>query len=515
MPAPESRRAGSWGRPAPESRRQRSGRAPVVDIAAGRLRGRRAGDVLAFEGIPYAIASRFAAPTAVEGWPGVRDAISLGPAPPQPRRPIAVFTHGELPATDEQCLSLNIFAPEPDGRRPVFVWLHGGGFAVGHAGASIYSGERLAAGADAVIVTLNYRLGSLGWLGHPDLAVASDAPAANWGLLDQIAALRWVQENIASFGGDPSQVTLAGQSAGALSAMDLLVAPTAHGLFRRAVLQSPPLSDVAQPGAPGARWAEALSAAAGGTGAFDATTLRALDAEQIVALHEHLLEQPAFRGTRGGALPTVDSGSLPASPVESPGASPDVDVLIGHAGQEGTFFFRAPWRPSPAPEQIPAVVAHLCPTDEPEAVIERYRERASASGAPNDPLSLLVEIATDAMVAQPLASWASARAEAVGGRSAVYRYRVDHPGGGPELGATHTVEVPLLFGTWMDGGPGQRLAGQSPGAAAVAGELVEAWSRFLHGRPPGWSPVAPPLAVPEVRLFGTPTRSHRVAAQAR
>ena len=333
---------------------------PVVEIVAGRLSGRHVGEAIAFRGIPYATAPRFVPPGPIEGWTGVRDAGAPGPAAPQPRRPAAAFTHDELPGTDEQCLSLNVFAPALSGSRPVFVWLHGGGFAIGHAAASLYSGERLAANADAVVVTVNYRLGSLGWLGHPGLAAAPDAPAANWGLLDQIAALEWVRDNIGAFGGDPGRVTLAGQSAGALSAMDLLVAPKAAGLFSRAVLESPPLGDVAQPPAGAFRWAEALSAAAGGAGDFDAPRLRELDAERIVSLHEELLERPAFRGTRGGALPTVDPGSLPTSPVEVPGASPDVDVLVGHTAQEGTFFFRAPWRPSPPAERIPGVIAHLC-----------------------------------------------------------------------------------------------------------------------------------------------------------
>ena len=322
---------------------------PVVEIAAGRLEGRRAGDGLAFEGIPFAVAPRFAAPEPAPRWAGVREALRPGSAAPQPRRDVAVFTHGELPDTDEQCLNLNVFAPGVEGHRPVLVWLHGGGFAIGHAGASLYSGERLAVAADAVVVTVNYRLGSLGWLGHPGLAAEAGAPAANWGLLDQIAALEWVNGNVGAFGGDPGQVTVAGQSAGALSAMDLLVAPRATGLFRRAVLQSPPLGDVAQPAARAAAWAQALSAAAGGTGAFDAPWLRALDADEIVALHERLLDQPAWRGTRGGALPTVDSGSLPGSPADQPGASPEVDVLAGHTADEGSFFFDSPWRPAPPP----------------------------------------------------------------------------------------------------------------------------------------------------------------------
>ena len=447
---------------------------PVVEIDAGRLEGRRTGDGVAFEGVPYATAPRFAPPEPAPGWAGVREALRPGPAPPQPRRAAAVFTHGELGATDEECLHLNVFGPALDGRRPVFVWIHGGGFAIGHAGASLYAGDRLAAAIDAVVVTVNYRLGSLGWLGHPDLVAEPGTPAANWGLLDQIAALEWVKRNIEAFGGDPGAVTLAGQSAGALSAMDLLVAPRAAGLFRRVALQSPPLDDVAQPAGRATAWAEALSAAAGGTVAFDAARLRSLEADEVVALHEQLLEQPSWRGTRGGALPTIDPGSLPASPVDLPGARPEIDVLVGHTADEGTFFFDAPWRPPPPPERVPDIVAHLCPDEDARDVLDRYDGD-------------LVAIATDAMIAAPVARWAEARAKAVGDRSSVYRYRVDHPGAGAQLRATHTVEVPLLFGTWQDGGPGERLGGQASGARAVSAELTSAWGRFVRGESPGWA----------------------------
>ena len=469
----------------------------VVEIAAGRVEGRRAGRALAFEGIPYATAPRFTPPGAVDGWAGVRAATHPGPAAPQPRRAAAAFTHGELPATDEQCLNLNVFAPALDGRRPVFVWLHGGGFAIGHAGASLYAGYRLASAIDAVIVTANYRLGSLGWLGHPDLAGEPGAPSANWGLLDQIAVLRWVRDNIAAFGGDPGQVTLAGQSAGALSAMDLLVVPMAAGLFRRVVLQSPPLGDIAQSPAVAKAWAEDLSGAAGGTGAFDVARLRSVEADDLVALHEQLLEQPEWRGSRGGALPTLDPESLPASPVDEPGASPDVDVLIGHTADEGTFFFASPWRPPPPPERVPDIVAHLYPGENAREVLDRYHGD-------------LVAIATEAMVAGPVARWAQARAEAVGGRSTVYRYRVDHPGAGQQLRATHTVEVPLLFETWRDGGPGERLGGQAPGAGVVSAELTAAWGRFVHGESPGWAREGVNETPTNSRDFTLDTRSKTV-----
>ena len=437
----------------PATGRVRTG-AARADTAAGALSGLRGADGVEFLGIPYARAERFVAPGPADPWTGVHDAVRGGPAAPQPDRPVARFTHGPMPPTSEDCLNLNVYTPSlsPEHPRPVMVWLHGGGFAIGHAGASLYHGGWLAAKADAVVVTVNYRLGSLGWLWHPDLGT----PAGNWGLLDQIAALEWVRVNIASFGGDAGRVTVAGQSAGALCAIDLLAAPAADGLFNRTILQSPPLGDLIQPADLAMRWAETLA---------DPTELRSLPAGRIVALHEELLERPEYRGTRGGALPTLDPQIVPVSPAANPGISRDVDVLIGHTADEGTFFFDAPWRPAPPPERVPDIVAHLYPGEDPHEVLDRYD-------------SDLVAVATDAIVAGPLARWADARA-AAGGR--VSRYVVDHPGAGPQLRATHTVEVPLLFGTWGDGGPGERLGGQAPGAGEVAEELVGRWARFLHG----------------------------------
>ena len=240
-------------------------RVAVVETPAGALCGQssRAGD--RFIGIPYAQARRFAAPEPAPAWSEVRDATVAGPVAPQPARPLGEFSHGPLPPGSESCLNLNVWTPTAAvaGLRPVLVWIHGGGFVLGAGSAGINDGARLAAAADIVVVTLNYRLGSLGWLYHPDLAEAPGAPAGNWGLLDQIAALEWVRDSIEAFGGDPSSVTVAGQSAGALGVLDLLVVPRAHGLFQRAILQSPPFGDVAGDPAFARRWAEALGRAAG------------------------------------------------------------------------------------------------------------------------------------------------------------------------------------------------------------------------------------------------------------
>jgi para-nitrobenzyl esterase len=415
----------------------------------------------AYMGIPYAAAPRFAPPVGAGTWDGSQGSAPA-PAAPQPVRPIGVFTHGERPRTAEECLTLNVWTPvADDARRPVLVWLHGGGFAVGWASSPLYAAHRLADGQDLVVVTLNYRLGSLGWLAHPELAAGEGAPAGNWGLLDQAAALAWVRDNIAALGGDPGNVTLAGQSAGALCAMDHLVAPGSAGLFRRAILQSPPLGDVGQPLPRAVRWAQDLSRRVGGAeGPLDAAALRSAPAEAIVAAHEELLGEEAWAGTRGGAMPTVEPGSLPRSPAEDPGASPDVDVLVGTTRDEATFFTRVLRGLEPTNEELAALTAQI--------------------------------------ITGPLDRWAAARA-AAGAR--VHRFRVDHPGAGPDLGATHTSEVPLVFGTWDVTGPGERLAGQAGGAAEVSDAVRRAWAAFARGSGPGWAPQTGAEAW-EVGVFG-------------
>src|SRR6185369_7545396 len=211
----------------------------VVRTAAGELRGAHENGVAVFRGVPYAAAPvgelRFRPPAPVPPWQGVRDATTDGPIAPQGRSRLAhIMGDFERPQS-EDCLTLNVWTPAADSKkRPVLVWIHGGAFASGAGSLPWYSGERLAANGDVVVVGVNYRLGALGFLCLPGV---SDG---NLGLLDQVAALRYVRDNIAKFGGDPDNVTVVGQSAGAASIAIMMTMPQAQGLFRRAVLQSTP-----------------------------------------------------------------------------------------------------------------------------------------------------------------------------------------------------------------------------------------------------------------------------------
>jgi para-nitrobenzyl esterase len=451
--------------------------APTVATTTGLVRGALTHDgVRAFRGIPYAAATageqRFTAPRPPEPWSGERGAAGAGPVCPQPARPFSEWAHGPLPETSEDCLSVNVWSPAGDGPHPVLVFIHGGGWALGWASNALLDGTHLAAALEAVVVTLNYRLGALGWLYHPELAAAPGAPIGNWGLLDQLQALRWVADNITAFGGDPSRVTLGGESAGAGSALHLLAHPGATALFTRVIAQSPPLHELVINPERGQQWSEALAGRL--TNGKGVARLRDASAQEIVATSEELLADPAFRGTRGGAMPIVDPASLPTDPAQAPQVRIEVPVLIGTSADEGTFFFRAGGRRlEPDDDRLSDMLAHLAHSEDPQALITATRAQGATTN--ND---VLCRVVTEAWFAGPVQRWSTARAQAGG---IVHRYRIEQPAAEVELSATHSLSVPLLFGSWREGGVARRLAGDGPGTARTTDAIQRDWRAFVHG----------------------------------
>ena len=215
---------------------------PIVTAPAGQLRGQTEGTTLVFKGIPYALPpvgpARWTPPVAMPPWPGVRKADQFGAACFQLTSPFKTVYYDVLPAVSENCLFLNVWAPANAHNLPVMAWIHGGAFWGGASNEAIYDGAKLAA-QGIVVVTINYRVGILGWFAHPELSAESPQNiSGNYGLLDQIEALRWVKRNIAAFGGNPSDVTIAGESAGGLSVVYLMTSPPARGLFTKAIAES-------------------------------------------------------------------------------------------------------------------------------------------------------------------------------------------------------------------------------------------------------------------------------------
>lgn len=305
-----------------------------VTIAAGTLRGKEAAGIRSFKGIPYAAAPigerRWKPPQAPTSWTGVRDTGEFGPACIQPPVPSRSIYNDPPAATSEDCLSLNVWSPGDARGAPVIVWLHGGSLRIGGSSLPLYDGSNYA-GRGVVFVSVNYRLGPLGWLAHEDLSAESLAGiSGNYGLLDQIAALEWVRDNIAAFGGDPAKVTVMGESAGALATTYLMVSPEARGLFAKAVIQStnlrsfPKLSQINN-GTPSAEriGAELLT----DLGASDVAAARELDAQDLTD-----------RATAAGFIPqgTIDGVLLPRQLVDTfdSGDQARVPVIVGFDAHE-------------------------------------------------------------------------------------------------------------------------------------------------------------------------------------
>jgi len=299
----------------------------IVETRYGKIQGTQKDAVLVWKGIPFAQPPlgqlRFRAPQPLAGWTGVREATQCGAISPQ----ASDGSFGTLPGPmSEDCLTLNIWSPgADDARRPVMVWIHGGSFVTGSGSTPWYNGTSFATQGDVVVVTINYRLGALGFLYLAEYAGEEYATSGNNGLLDQIAALTWVRENIAAFGGDPENVTIFGESAGAMSIGALLAMPAAHVLFKRAILQS---------GA--AHRVNSNQIAANGTQSF----LRELE----LGPHDmnRLLTTPIdtllrAQGTLPSSVqwrafsPVVDGVALPKRSIDAiaDGSAAGVDVLVG------------------------------------------------------------------------------------------------------------------------------------------------------------------------------------------
>ena len=327
---------------------------PRVSTLAGVVQGRLERDVAVFRGMPFAAAPvgalRWRAPEPAGPWPGVRQADAFGKACPQ-NRGASLDQAGDPGPVAEDCLFLNLWTPRADAaaKLPVMVWIHGGAFVIGAGSQSLYDGHALAA-RGAVVVTFNYRLGALGFFAHPALDIGADSPV-NFGLLDQIAALRWVHDNIAAFGGDPGNVTIFGESSGAQSVLALFTSPPARGLFRRGIAQSP-YGIPSHSRAAAAAKAVAVADALGLDGAkATPAQLRDIPADKLTTLPESLslapspivgdavLPQPIlaeFQAGREAPLPLViGNNSADSSVIEAFGVDPA--VLTGKLGAARVF----------------------------------------------------------------------------------------------------------------------------------------------------------------------------------
>ncbi|HVT77840.1 MAG TPA: carboxylesterase family protein [Acidimicrobiales bacterium] len=469
-----------------------------VSVASGSLRGTSAGGVRAFQGVPFAAppvdALRFAAPSPVVPWKGVRDATRPGPACPQPVTPegqpgaefAQMFGTGGLPV-DEDCLYLNVFTPDsasPSGPLPVMVFIHGGAFRIGTGSLSVYDGAPLAA-REVVVVTINYRLGVLGFLNLPDVG------PANVGLLDQIAALQWVRDNIDAFGGDPDNVTIFGESAGAKSVECLVASPRARGLFHRAIAES--TYDPAMDHTPAIEAARRFTAALDAT---DAATLRRVPVAELIAeMNNQALSALAsgggFASALGGWAPVVDGDVLPYHPLEAygNGTAASVPMIIGTTRDEAGLFtammpMLATLDASALPTMLGFVLGDTAGTDD---LLAAYK---ASRGADVSPSEVFVAALTDQLFRQHSIRLAEAKAER-GDPVWMYLFDWRSPARDGALGACHGLELPFVFGTLSS--PLGALAGTGAAADALASAVQESWIAFATSG----DPETPSLAWPQ------------------
>ncbi|GMM92156.1 carboxylesterase/lipase family protein [Qipengyuania sp. MTN3-11] len=339
--------------------------APIVRTQDGDVRGSRESGVNRFLGIPYAAAPagemRWRPPSEPAGWDGVRNAQSFGPACVQPEVPAASIYNDPPAAMSEDCLNLNVWTPQGAQDVPVVVWLHGGSLRIGANSLPIYDGTRYAEKGVA-FVSVNYRLGPLGWLAHEELSRESElGVSGNYGLLDQIAALEWVRDNIGAFGGDPGNVTIMGESAGALSVTYLMVAPQARGLFDKAIIQSTNVRSFPE-------LREARNAMPSGE-QIGADVLEKLGVPDIAAARELDARDLTSRATAAGFSPqgTIDGHFLPRHLIDvfDSGEQAHVPVIVGYNAHEyrpeGVPAVRMPSVPGAYEAAIASIYGDLAP----------------------------------------------------------------------------------------------------------------------------------------------------------
>lgn len=446
---------------------------PMAHPPAGPVRGQAEGAVDVFRGIPYAQPPvgwrRWRAPAELPAWREARDATRFGPACHQPvARGTSIYAPAEPLEMSEDCLFLNVWAPRDARDAPVFVWIHGGALTTGAGHEAMYDGARLAAEQGMVVVTINYRLGVLGYLAHPELSAESPRNVSgNYGLLDQIAALRWIQANIAAFGGDPGNVTIAGESAGALSVLYLMASPQAHGLFHRAIAQSAYM--ISTPELRSRRHGDPPAEAVGlwlqaQLGRSDLAELRGMEAQALTTA-----------ALQAGYAPwgTIDGDVLPEQLVEvfDRGQQAPVPLLAGfNEGEIRSLRFLAP----PAPADAAAYEA---------AVRERYGDLADAFLAlyPADDLA-------ESLLAAPRDALYGWTAERLGRRhtaagQAAFIYLFDH--GYPaadeaDLHAFHAAEIPYVFGAFDRLPPRWPAIPDTTGERALSQAMMAYWARFAR-----------------------------------
>ncbi len=468
---------------------------PVIDTQSGPVRGTTQGVVQAFKGIPYGAPTsggrRFLPPEPASAWREPLDALAFGPDAPQDRpegsgNNAATQNNMDLPPS-EDCLRLNVYTPDPAGRRPVMFWLHGGGFVSGSGSGAMYDGTRLAERGDVVVVSINHRLGALGFLHLLDLPDPHAADAVNVGMLDILLALRWVQDNVSAFGGDPNNVTIFGESGGGRKVTSLLAMPDAQSLFHKGIIQSGPAVFMNEPDAVkdlARRFFRHLGLAPDQRDllkALQAAPVDALLAAQGKVLRELGRNAPGLAQT---FAPVVDGRILPHHPFdpEAPAISTDKPVIVGYNHTEITLFMgRDPDLLELDDEGLRRRIAKIA-GDDAERLIGLYRDAYPLTYPEPSNADLLALIMTGNS-RYPIDSLRLAERKAAQQAAPVWLYTLTYrtPAARGSLRTPHALEIPFVFDN-IDGS--KRFVGSGPDADKLAECMRSAWAAFAHSGKP-------------------------------
>lgn len=478
--------------------------ATTATTSYGKLEGITERGVSSFRGIPFAKppvgALRFRAPEKPQAWSGVRDATRFGPASLQASRPLAPILGMVIPEQSEDCLTLNVWTPAAgDGAgRPVLLWIHGGAWVIGSGSENTYDGSALVRRGEVVVVTVNYRLGPFGYLRGLELGGGLDS-TGNEAMLDLVAALEWVRDEIAAFGGDPHNVTVFGESAGSVNIACLLAMPKARGLFHKAILQSGSLNLTRPPDMAIESTKQMLKEL--GVAPEHAHTLRDRPAADLVAA----MNAVAGRSVVPPFSPVADGDAIPkdAFGAIAAGSSRGVPLIVGSNLEEMKLYrFLDPGIDLLDAAGVAARASMIAPGTGPdgrsrgERAAEVYQKARAARGDDASPAETWLALSTDHLFRAGALKLAQLHATHT---PEVFVYQFSYKGTTPgrPQGAVHALDLPFVFGT-LDVSEIGAIAGRTPAAHALSERMQEAWIAFARtGAPwsaglPHWPHYAPP-----------------------
>lgn len=446
----------------------------VIEIKSGKIEGTCKENLYIFKGIPFAAPPvgdlRWLPPQPMTQWKGIRRAHTFAPIAPQITGPLGGLLENRVEEPQsEDCLYLNIWTPGLEGPpRPVMVWIHGGAFKIGSGSSSSYSGKTLAKRGNVVFVSINYRLGPLGFLHLKDVTGGKIPATGNEGLLDQIAALKWIRDNISSFGGNPDNVTIFGESAGAMSIGCLLAMPQAHGLFHKAILQS------------GSNTVKHLDDAIQVTESFldilglsggDINAINALSVQQLLAAQQELGIRLNIKGSV--LEPVIEGKILPKMPIEAVknGSADNVAILVGTNLDEAKFMARLDERLIKVDDT--GLIKHwqqIIPAELVPGLIESYRKAMSQQGRDGSLSEIALALQTDVQFRIPAIRLVEAQNQ---NNLPAYSYLFTWKSPATDMGACHTIEIGFVFGALN-----ASFHGTGAAANKLAGQVQDAWLAF-------------------------------------